>query len=131
MIKTRKLTLITMVLLKHQQALGCLTDSDSRACNSWSWGGQFEPHIGCRDFLKIKSLKHTVYKPYLDFEFSHLPTKFSFFFFPGPRSNLDHIVFSCHPSFISSLIVLQSLCFVTLMLLKDNGILYYKFKFSV
>lgn len=28
-----------------------------RACNSWSWDHEFEPHIGCRGGLKRKSLK--------------------------------------------------------------------------
>jgi len=31
---------------------GHLAGSVSRACDSWSWGHEFEPHTGCSDFLK-------------------------------------------------------------------------------
>lgn len=29
----------------------------SRACDSRSWGWEFESHVGCKDYLEIKSLK--------------------------------------------------------------------------
>ena len=32
---------------------GHLTDSVERECDSWSWGGEFEHHNGCRDYLKM------------------------------------------------------------------------------
>ena len=42
-------------------SVGCLAGSIDRACNSWSQGCGFKAHVGWRDYLKIKSLKNTVF----------------------------------------------------------------------
>lgn len=43
---------------------GRLTGSTGRACNSWLWGHEFEPHFGHKDYLrnktKQKQNKHTL-----------------------------------------------------------------------
>ena len=51
---TKKLTL-------KKKVLGHLAGSISRACDSKSWGCNFEPHIGCRDYLKITFKKKSNY----------------------------------------------------------------------
>ena len=33
---------------------GCLAGSVGRASGSGSWGGEFEPHIECRDQIKLE-----------------------------------------------------------------------------
>ena len=38
--------------------LGCLAGSVVGVCNSWSRGCKFEPHVVCRDHLKLKSWKN-------------------------------------------------------------------------
>jgi len=37
--------------------LGCMAGSVRRACNSWSWGGEFGPHVGCRLLKKLSKQK--------------------------------------------------------------------------
>lgn len=43
--------------LKSLHTQGHLVGSFGRPCDSWSWGPEFEPHIGCRDHLKKKKKK--------------------------------------------------------------------------
>ena len=45
-------------LLIIDKLSGHMTGWVSRACGSWSWGGRFEPHVGCGHYLKIKSLNY-------------------------------------------------------------------------
>ena len=40
-----------------QQNQMCLDGLLSRACDSWCRGCEFEPHIGCRAYLKVNNLR--------------------------------------------------------------------------
>ena len=46
---------LPLCICQNPELLGHLAGSVSGACNSWSWG----PHVGCGDYLKVKSLKNT------------------------------------------------------------------------
>ena len=39
-------------LVKLKEFLGSLSGSVSGASDSWSWGPEFKPYAGCRDYLK-------------------------------------------------------------------------------
>ena len=34
----------------NEEIMGCLAHSVGRTCDSWSWGGEFEPYVGRRDY---------------------------------------------------------------------------------
>ena len=42
------------ILLKALEQLRHLTGSVDRACDSWSWGHEFKPHVGHRPYFKKK-----------------------------------------------------------------------------
>ena len=46
-----------MHLSEEAMILKSLAGSVSRVCDSWSQGCEFEPHIGCREDLKMKSFR--------------------------------------------------------------------------